>query len=174
MEFPAYAYDAIKDHEKKTNHDIKAVEYYLKQELANLQLEPFQEMIHFLCTSEDVNNLAYSLMIKNFVSTCLLPKLEEIQEILVEMSSRMSEDIMMARTHGQPASPTVLGKEIANFGYRIARQIEWIRNSQFMGKLNGAVGNFNCHNFVVDDVDWKTTAQMFVEDELGLKFNLYW
>ena len=131
-------------------------------------------MIHFLCTSEDVNNLAYSLMIKNFVESCMLPKLEELQGQFADLVESTSEDVMMARTHGQPASPTVLGKELANFSYRIARQIEHIRKSEFLGKINGAVGNFNCHNFVVDNVDWSETAKLFVEEELGLKFNLYW
>ena len=173
LDFDSSSYDSIKKIEKSTNHDIKAVEYYLKDKLNTLEAPAYSEFIHFLCTSEDINNLAYSLMISNFVKETFIPKIQEFIHLLAKLAIENENSVMMARTHGQPASPTTLGKEMANFVYRINRQYKNISDTKLTGKINGAVGNYNCHRFVLEDVDWREVTKEFVEGELGLNHNAY-
>lgn len=173
LQFSLENYERIKEFEKTTNHDIKAVEYYLKEKLQEMGLSEYSEYIHFLCTSEDINNLAYSKMISNFLTTVYIPKLNELLQILKHIAQENANTVMMARTHGQSASPTTMGKEIANFAYRIQRQIQNIESVELFGKLNGAVGNYNCHRFVLDNVDWPQVSKKFIEQELNLKHNPY-
>ena len=173
LDFDSDSYDSIKEIEKKTNHDIKAVEYYLKSKLESPDFQIYQEYIHFLCTSEDINNLAYSLMISNFTKDVFIPKIQELISILGKIALENENCAMMARTHGQAATPTTMGKEMANFIYRISRQKKNIDNVKMVGKINGAVGNFNSHRFVLEDIDWLNVTKEFVEEELSLEHNPY-
>jgi len=161
----------IKDTEAVTNHDVKAVEYYLKERCAAIdEVAPVLEFIHFACTSEDINNLAYALMLKEAVAETLRPRMESIQQRLLELA-RANRDLgMLARTHGQPASPTTLGKELFNVSERLARQIVQIGKLDMMGKLNGATGNYNAHLAAYPEVDWEALSREFVE-RLGLRWN---
>ncbi len=162
----------VKAHEATTNHDVKAVEYYLKERLAeDADLAPHVEFVHFACTSEDVNNLAYALMLRDARDGVLLPDLDEIQMRLVRLAEEHAELPMLSRTHGQPASPTTLGKEIANVAARVARQRRQIAEAELLGKINGAVGNWNAHVVAYPDVDWADLSRRFVEDRLGLAWN---
>ena len=161
----------IKDIEKTTNHDVKAVEYFIKENVDQKEhLKPLLEFIHFACTSEDINNLAYSLMLKNGRELVLLPVMQEICNRIAIMASSYSDQPMLSRTHGQPASPTTVGKEFANFVYRLRRQIERIKECEILGKMNGAVGNFNAHTVAYPDINWELFSQKFIES-LGIKFN---
>ena len=163
----------IKDIEKTTNHDVKAVEYYLKtcfQE--NAQLAPLSEFIHFACTSEDINNLAYALMLKEGLSNGVQPHMHEIVINLTQLAHDYHDLPMLSRTHGQTASPTTLGKEIANVVYRLRRQLKQVEQCEVLGKINGAVGNYNAHLCAYPEVDWQAHAQTFVT-ELGLTWNPY-
>lgn len=167
----------VKKLESTTNHDVKAVEYFLKKELfALLNLTEAEqlklEFIHFACTSEDINNLAYALMLKEGTETVLIPKLEEIALFLKKQANQFAHLPMLSRTHGQPASPTTLGKEFANFYMRIKDQIDSLKNFAYLGKINGAVGNYNAHQISYPEVDWLKFGQNFVQS-LGLKTNLY-
>lgn len=163
----------IKDIEKTTNHDVKAVEYYLKERTAgDKELAALAEFIHFACTSEDINNLAYGLMLESAKTQMLLPQIDFIMDGLTELSHRYAAQPMLARTHGQPASPTTLGKEMANFAYRIARQRRQLDDIPILGKINGAVGNYNAHLAAYPDVDWPKLAREFVTS-LGLEWNPY-
>lgn len=164
----------IKTIEATTNHDVKAIEYWLKQRLAhNAEIKQVNEFIHFACTSEDINNLSHALMLSEARDTVLLPKLKEITKKLQQLAHELAEVPMMSRTHGQPATPTTLGKEIANVLYRLQRQIKQLNKQEFLGKINGAVGNYNAHLIAYPDINWETLCQNFVEQSLGLTFNPY-
>lgn len=164
----------IKVIEATTNHDVKAIEYWLKQRLAhNTEIKQVNEFIHFACTSEDINNLSHALMLSEARDTVLLPKLKEITKKLQQLAHELAEVPMMSRTHGQPATPTTLGKEIANVLYRLQRQIKQLNKQEFLGKINGAVGNYNAHLIAYPDINWETLCQNFVEQSLGLTFNPY-
>jgi adenylosuccinate lyase len=163
----------IKDIEKTTNHDVKAVEYFLKEKITDsAELARISEFFHFACTSEDINNLSHALMLKAGRDTILIPTLNKVSETLSELARENANVSMMSRTHGQPASPTTLGKEIANVVYRLQRQLTQINNVHMLGKINGAVGNYNAHLSAYPDIDWPKTAQTFVES-LGLDWNPY-
>jgi adenylosuccinate lyase len=162
----------IKEIEKVTNHDVKAVEYFLKEKLEHRPgLAPHLEFVHFACTSEDINNLAYGLMIRAG-RAALLPVMTEIIDSLRELAHRFADQPMLSRTHGQPASPTTVGKEFANVVYRLERQLQQLQQAPVLGKINGAVGNFNAHYSAYPEVDWPALAQRFVE-ELNLDWNPY-
>jgi adenylosuccinate lyase len=163
----------IKAIERTTNHDVKAVEYFIKEKVAgNLELAAVKEFIHFACTSEDINNLAYALMLRDARDSVLLPALDGVIAKLRELSHAYAAQPMLSRTHGQTASPTTLGKEIANVVARLERQRRQIAAVEITGKINGAVGNYNAHVVSYPEVDWPAFARRFVE-KLGLVFNPY-
>ncbi len=162
----------IKEIERTINHDVKAVEYFLKEKIAPYpELNNIKEFIHFGCTSEDINNLAYALMIKTARCKVLQPTLDTLITALKQFAHQMADCPMLARTHGQPASPTTVGKEIANSVYRLQRQYEQLANVPLFGKINGAVGNYNAHTVAYPDVDWPILAKNFVTNDLGLTWN---
>ena len=164
----------VKAIEATTNHDVKAIEYWLKQRFAaNAEISAVNEFIHFACTSEDINNLSHALMLRQARDEVLLPKLGEIATKLQQMAHELAAVPMMSRTHGQPATPTTLGKEIANVLARLQRQIKQLVAQEFLGKINGAVGNYNAHLVAYPNVDWERHCQLFVEKSLGLTFNPY-
>lgn len=163
----------VKEFERETNHDVKAVEYFLREKAKDSpELDAVKEFIHFACTSEDINNLAYALMLKQGRDAILLPYMDRIIVMLVELAERFADQPMLARTHGQPASPTTLGKEMANVAFRLQRQHHQIVAAEIMGKFNGAVGNFNAHVIAYPDIDWPVMSQTFVQ-QLGLACNPY-
>ena len=163
----------IKDIEKTTNHDVKAVEYFLKEQVAKVpELAKISEFIHFSCTSEDINNNSHGLMLLNGRDQVLLPALRQIIEAVKELAHRYRDLPMLSRTHGQPATPTTLGKEMANVCYRLYRQYEQIRDVKILGKINGAVGNYNAHMVAYPNVDWRKFSEEFVTS-LGLQWNPY-
>ena len=163
----------IKEIEATTNHDVKAVEYYLKEQLLpHDELKSASEFIHFACTSEDINNLSYALMVRHARNEVLLPLMDRLQQDLSTLAKNNADLSMLSRTHGQTASPTTLGKEIANVVARLSRQFEQLGKIQTMGKMNGAVGNFNAHVVAYPNVDWPKLSQDFVE-RLGLDWNKY-
>ncbi|UJF24932.1 adenylosuccinate lyase [Suttonella sp. R2A3] len=163
--------EAIKTIERTTNHDVKAVEYRLKEDLsANDELKGKIEFTHFACTSEDINNLSYALMLRDG-RDLLLARYQRITDALAELSAREAQTAMLARTHGQPASPTTLGKEIANVHARLSRQLNQLKHQEMLGKINGAVGNFNAHHITYPDIDWPALAQTFVSETLQLTYN---
>ena len=165
--------EAVKAIEATTNHDVKAVEYWLKQKLAdNTEIAKVAEFIHFACTSEDINNLSHGLMLKSSREQVMLPALDRIVNRLIELAHQLADVPMLARTHGQPATPTTLGKEIANVVYRLQRGKKQLEAISILGKINGAVGNYNAHLSAYPDLDWEKFAQLFVEN-LGLEFNPY-
>ena len=164
---------AIKDIEKTTNHDVKAVEYFIKDKFRdNAKLEDSLEFIHFACTSEDINNLSYALMLKDS-REIVVEKLQAVTDSIVALAKEHATQPMLSRTHGQTASPTTLGKEMANVAYRLARQIKQINQVELLGKINGAVGNYNAHLSAYPEVDWAAHAQSFITERLGLTFNPY-
>ncbi len=163
----------VKNIERSTNHDVKAVEYFLKEKIAgNAELESISEFIHFACTSEDINNLAYALMLREARAVALLPGADELIEALRALAHTHADQAMLSRTHGQPASPTTLGKELANVVYRLKRQRAQLAAVPMLGKINGAVGNYNAHIAAYPDVDWPALAQAFV-NQLELDWNPY-
>jgi adenylosuccinate lyase len=163
----------VKEIERTTNHDVKAVEYLIKESVASLpELDAVNEFIHFACTSEDINNLAHGLMLKQGRDGILIPQLQTIADRLVALSHEYSGVAMLSRTHGQTASPTTVGKEFANVAYRLQRQIQQITSVTLLGKINGAVGNYNAHISAYPDVDWAAGAASFI-DSLGLVANPY-
>jgi adenylosuccinate lyase len=165
--------ERVKAIEATTNHDVKAVEYFLKERVAgNKELDDVSEFMHFACTSEDINNLAYALMLKQARDTVLLPVIDQVIGTVASMARDMAAVPMLARTHGQPASPTTMGKEWANTAYRLRRQRQQIATVPIMGKINGAVGNYNAHLAAYPDVEWPNLAKAFVEG-LGLEWNPY-
>jgi adenylosuccinate lyase len=161
----------VKDIEATTNHDVKAVEYFLKEKVAdNAELQAINEFIHFACTSEDINNLSHALMLKGGRDEVLLPYCDQLIAELTRLAKEYRSVPMMARTHGQPASPTTMGKEMANVAMRLKRQREQIANVELLGKINGAVGNYNAHLSAYPDTDWHTFAGEFVNG-LGIAWN---
>jgi adenylosuccinate lyase len=163
----------IKNIERSTHHDVKAVEYFLKEKIAgNKELEAIAEFIHFACTSEDITNLAYALILRETRASPILPLWEELIQALTDLAHRHAGQPMLSRTHGQPATPTTLGKELANFVYRLKRQHEQLLAAPLLGKINGAVGNYNAHFVAYPEIDWPSLAKSFVED-LRLVWNPY-
>jgi adenylosuccinate lyase len=163
---------AVKDIERTTNHDVKAVEYFLKNKFAgNAELEAVLEFVHFACTSEDINNLSHALMLREGRKV-FLKDAEAIIDGIAKLAHDYAEDSMLSRTHGQTASPTTVGKEMANVAARLRRQLKTVKEVELLGKINGAVGNYNAHLSAYPDVDWQTNAKEFVES-LGLSWNPY-
>ncbi len=163
----------IKTIERTTNHDVKAVEYFLKEKVAVLpELTAVNEFIHFACTSEDINNLSYGLMLNEARHEVIIPAFDEVLSAIRTIAHDYAEQPMMSRTHGQPASPTTLGKEMANVVARLERQKAQFLKVEVTGKINGAVGNYNAHLSAYPDLDWQNIAQGFVEN-LGLVWNPY-
>lgn len=164
--------ERIKEIERTTNHDVKAVEYFLKEKIAdNAELNAVTEFIHFACTSEDINNLSYGVMLADGLKA-LLPTMHEVADEVAKLALAHAAQPMLSRTHGQTASPTTLGKEMANVAYRLKRQLKQIERVEILGKINGAVGNYNAHLATYPDIDWEANARTFVEG-LGLSFNPY-
>lgn len=162
----------IKDIERTTNHDVKAVEYFLKEQVeANEEVAKVSEFIHFACTSEDINNLSYALMLKEGTEA-LIEYQKQVANSIRDLAGQFVDIPMMARTHGQPASPSTMGKEMANVVYRLERQLKQIENQEVLGKINGAVGNYNAHLSAYPDFDWQSFAEKFVTS-LGLTWNAY-
>jgi len=160
----------IKAIESRTNHDVKAVEYFIKEKISNnAELNSITEFVHFACTSEDINNLSHALMLKNGTAL-LLDQMRAVTEAIVKLAHQHAELPMLSRTHGQTASPTTVGKEMANVAYRLQRQIKQIEAVEFLGKINGAVGNYNAHLSAYPTIDWAANAKSFIEG-LGLSFN---
>jgi adenylosuccinate lyase len=161
----------IKNIEQKTNHDIKAVEYFLKEKFsAQPELATISEFIHFACTSEDINNLSYALMLQTARRECLLPQMADLIKMFKQFAHEYATQPMLSRTHGQPATPTTLGKEFANIAARLQRQYMQFENSELLGKCNGAVGNFNAHVIAYPEIDWPNLSKKFIE-HLGLTYN---
>ena len=164
---------AIKKIEQSTNHDVKAVEYFLKQQISSLpELNIYKEFIHFACTSADINNLAYALMLTASRQQALQPVMQELLVQLTQLAHQHAEVAMLARTHGQAATPTTMGKEIANFVARLQREYTSFINTPIRGKINGAVGNFNAHFCAYPEINWQTFSENFVT-ALGLEHNAY-
>ena len=164
---------AIKDIEATTNHDVKAVEYFLKNKLAAQdELKSLLEFVHFACTSEDINNLSHALMLKNGIKEVILPALVDVSSQIKSLAIELADVPMLSRTHGQTASPTTVGKEFANVVYRLNRQIKQIEQNEYLGKINGAVGNYNAHLATYPHINWEKNAEAFVIS-LGLDFNPY-
>lgn len=168
---PAEA-EKIKKIEAVTNHDVKAVEYYLKEQIAGSTLDELSEFIHFACTSEDINNLSHALMLKDGL-TALVPHQQQIVTVLKGLAKEFKNVPMLARTHGQTASPTTIGKELAVFARRLQKQSDKIACIELLGKLNGAVGHFNAHISAYPEVDWISLTKQVIEDKLGLTQNLF-
>ena len=163
----------VKEIERTTNHDVKAVEYFIKEHLSrNAELDAIKEFVHFACTSEDINNLSYALMLKEAREKVLVPQMDELVDTVSDMAEAMADIPMLSRTHGQPASPTTVGKEFANVAYRLARQAKQLRDVQIMGKINGATGNYNAHLAAYPDINWYELSEQFVRS-LGLAWNPY-
>lgn len=172
-EFDLTAATRIKDLENTTNHDVKAVEYYLRESVrADAELTQITEFLHFACTSEDINNLAYARLLREARAKHLLPMMDKLNERMRGLAHRYAELPMLARTHGQPASPTTLGKELANMVFRMRRQHAQLAQVSISGKLNGAVGNYNAHLVAYPDVDWPALSRKLVES-LGLEWSAY-
>jgi adenylosuccinate lyase len=158
--------ERVKEIERTTNHDVKAIEYLLKEQAKLPELAKVSEFIHFACTSEDINNLSHALMLREGRDDVMLPLMRQtaaIRELAIH-----ADVPMLSRTHGQPASPTTLGKELANVVYRLERQIAQVAAVPLLGKINGAVGNYNAHLSAYPQIDWEANARAFIEDELGL------
>jgi adenylosuccinate lyase len=165
--------ERIKHIEAGINHDVKAVEYFIKERITgNKELAEISEFIHFGCTSEDINNLAYGLMLQTARTQCILPALDDLLSLLKKFAHQYASLTMLARTHGQPATPTTVGKEFANVIARLQRQIEQLNSIQFLGKLNGASGNYNAMLIAYPDHNWQTISKNFV-NKLGLAWNPY-
>ncbi len=163
----------VKEIERTTNHDVKAVEYLIKEHFEiHPELKNIAEFVHFACTSEDINNLAYALMLKDAREFVIIPEMDTLIAKMVDMSTEMANIPMLARTHGQPASPTTVGKEWANVAYRLQRQAKQLMNVQIMGKINGATGNYNAHLAAYPEINWYELSEQFVLN-LGLAWNPY-
>ncbi len=165
--------ELVKNYESKTNHDVKAVEYFIKQKFRDsgfTELTDKLEFVHFACTSEDINNLSYALMLKNAREKVVLPKLKEVLTSILSSAKLYRNDAMLSKTHGQVASPTTMGKEFANVASRLNRQINLIGDVPILGKINGAVGNFNAHISAYPELSWEKLGQEFVES-LGITYN---
>ncbi|MCP1289093.1 MULTISPECIES: adenylosuccinate lyase [Chromobacterium] len=165
--------EEVKAIEARTNHDVKAIEYWLKERLSgNPEVMAASEFIHFACTSEDINNLSHALMLKTARNTVVLPAIDEVIHKLQKLAHELADTAMMCRTHGQPATPSTMGKELANTVYRLKRQREQLVHQEILGKINGAVGNYNAHLVAYPDIDWESFCGRFVTG-LGLTFNPY-
>jgi adenylosuccinate lyase len=162
---------AVKEIEKTTNHDVKAVEYFIKKEFDKLDLGKYKEFIHFGLTSQDINNTAIPLSIKEAINKAYLPHLEEVLEVLSELTEACANTPMLSRTHGQAASPTLMSKEIAVFTHRLEIQKASLMQVQNSAKFAGATGNFNAHQVAYPEIDWKSFGKNFVEDQLGLNYS---
>jgi len=161
----------IKTIESTTNHDVKALEYFIKERIQiHPRLAAISEFIHFACTSEDINNLAYGLLLKEARAAVLLPMMQQLIDALLKMAHTYADQPMLSRTHGQAASPTTTGKECANVALRLQRQYQQLTQASLLGKCNGAVGNFNAHAIAYPEVDWPAFSQQFVE-KIGLSYN---
>ncbi|MBE7377043.1 adenylosuccinate lyase [Pseudomonas lopnurensis] len=166
--------ERVKEFERTTNHDVKAVEYLLKEQARQLpELAKVNEFIHFACTSEDINNLSHALMLRDGRDSVLLPLMRQVADSIRALAVQFADVPMLSRTHGQPASPTTLGKELANVVYRLQRQIAQVEAVPLLGKINGAVGNYNAHLSAYPDIDWEANAREFIEGDLGLAWNPY-
>jgi len=162
----------IKEIESKINHDVKAVEYFLKEKIESIEGgENYTSFIHFACTSEDINNISYALMLRDGVGE-IIKSIEKLIETLKEQSHTWAGDSMLSRTHGQPASPSTMGKELANFVSRMNKQLVLLKNAEYLAKMNGAVGNYNAHTIAYPKVDWESVSKGYI-DSLGLSFNPY-
>ena len=165
--------ERVKQIERTTNHDVKAVEYFLKEKIAGQpELEAVSEFIHFACTSEDINNLAYGLMLREARDCVLLPAMRQVIDAITAKAHHYANQPMLSRTHGQPATPSTMGKEFANVAARLSRQARQAGAVEVLGKINGAVGNYNAHAVAYPELDWPAFARRFVES-LGLVFNPY-
>lgn len=163
----------IKDTEAVTNHDVKAVEYFIKDKLSeNKELAPIKEFVHFACTSEDINNLSYGMMLKDYRTDCLLPELKQLTDAIRDKAHEYADTPLLSRTHGQTATPSTMGKEFANTVARLDRQYKQIEHVEILGKINGAVGNYNAHIVTYPEVDWAANANELVS-KLGLNWNPY-
>ncbi|WP_010323186.1 adenylosuccinate lyase [Marinobacterium stanieri] len=164
--------ERIKEIERTTNHDVKAVEYFIKEQIAdNAELMAVNEFVHFACTSEDINNLSHALMLRHGVEVTR-NQMQQVADAIAELGREHANQPMLCRTHGQTASPSTMGKEMANVAYRLQRQLKQVDNIEFLGKINGAVGNYNAHLSAYADIDWEANAKSFVES-LGLTWNPY-
>ncbi len=162
----------VKDIERTTNHDVKAVEYFIKEKFgSNDELAKISEFVHFACTSEDINNLSHALMLKNGLAV-MQDQMQQVKDAIATLARDFAAQPMLSRTHGQTASPTTLGKEMANVAHRLQRQLKQLEQMEFLGKVNGAVGNYNAHLSAYPDVDWQAYAESFVTS-LGLDWNPY-
>lgn len=171
VEFSEEDASQVKAIEARTNHDVKALEYWLKEKFdANPEIKKASEFIHFACTSEDINNLSHALMLKAARDQVMLPFLNKLISRMTELAKELAAQPMLSRTHGQTASPTTMGKELANVVYRLQRQQKQLASNEILGKINGAVGNFNAHLSAYPDFDWESFAKKFVES-LGLTYN---
>ncbi|MGY5449639.1 adenylosuccinate lyase [Agarivorans sp. MS3-6] len=163
----------VKEIERTTNHDVKAVEYFLKEKVAgNAELDAVSEFIHFACTSEDINNLSHALMLNEARNKVLVPYLQKLIDAITEVAKELRDTPLLSRTHGQPASPSTMGKEMANVVARLRRQLTQIEAVEVLGKINGAVGNYNAHISAYPEVDWHTFSEEFVTS-LGVQWNPY-
>ena len=171
--FDEAAAQRVKNIESTTNHDVKAVEYYIKEQFKdNAELQAINEYVHFACTSEDINNLSHGLMLKQGLEQVMVPEMTEVLAQIKHLAHSHQNQPMLSRTHGQTASPSTMGKEMANVAARLERQLKQIKQMEFLGKINGAVGNYNAHYTAYPEIDWQANAQMFVES-LGLTWNPY-
>lgn len=163
----------VKEIERRTNHDVKAVEYLIAERLAgDAELTRIRPFLHFACTSEDINNISHALMLRHGRDDFLLPQLRQVVAVIDTMARSLAATPMLSRTHGQPATPTTLGKELANSAWRLKRQLQQLRAVEILAKINGAVGNYNAHRIAYPQVDWPDLSRRFVES-LGLTFNPY-
>jgi adenylosuccinate lyase len=163
----------VKNIERTTNHDVKAVEYFLKEKIeGNQELEAVSEFIHFACTSEDINNLSHALMLREARTQIILPAMDELIDAISRLAHDLAEVPLLSRTHGQPASPSTMGKEMANVAHRLSRQREQLIAVPILGKINGAVGNYNAHLASYPEIDWQAEAEKFVTS-LGIGWNPY-
>lgn len=162
--------ERIKAIERTTNHDVKAVEYYLKEQIAGTSLEDISEFLHFACTSEDINNLSHALMIRDSLRDVWIPEAEGFLQKVSDLAYELRDRAILAHTHGQPASPTTMGKELAVFVYRWQRQLKQLEAQEYLGKFNGAVGAFNAHLAAYPDADWEDISRSFIES-FGLTYN---
>ena len=164
----------IKEIERTTNHDVKAVEYFLKEKVADVpELHAVNEFIHFACTSEDINNTSHALMLKEARDEVILPEIKNIIDAIKALAVEYRDIPLLSRTHGQPASPSTMGKEMANVAYRMERQYKQIANVEILGKINGAVGNYNAHLSAYPEVDWHQFSEEFITESLGVTWNPY-
>ena len=164
--------ERVKEIERTTNHDVKAVEYLIKEKFKdNAELLAVNEFVHFACTSEDINNLSHALMLKDGLNV-VLPLMQQTADQIAQMGRDFAEQPMLSRTHGQTASPTTVGKEMANVAHRLQRQLKQLGQIEFLGKINGAVGNYNAHLSAYPDIDWEAHAQTMI-NTLGLSWNPY-